>query len=145
MTSRFALVFDLKFFQVYAYLKRFGYTVRRAQGLPGYSEYGIYRHPLPVNTFVNYLKMKLVKLWNLATGILRVNWWTRFHPGLVSYFRGNVHYRMCYSYLSIGNRLIFSNSILIPIISRDTPVYTCSIPLTTANYELQGVLPRLEA
>lgn len=82
----------LEHYQVYAYLKRFGYTVRRAQSLPGYHEYAVYRHALPAVSFLSTIRARLTRLWNSMNSISQINWWSRFHPGIASYFQRTVHY-----------------------------------------------------
>jgi tRNA-splicing endonuclease subunit Sen54 len=57
--------------------------------------------------FLSSIKNLLIKMWNytgyLLSFKLRVNWWTRFHPGLVSYFHRTVHYRTHFFYLLPGD------------------------------------------
>lgn len=53
--------------------------------------------------FMSSIKNMCIKLWNYTSNLFRVNWWTRFHPGLSSYFHRTVHYRMNFPYLSSGD------------------------------------------
>ncbi|KAG8861286.1 tRNA-splicing endonuclease subunit sen54 [Serendipita sp. 411] len=80
-------------YQVYSYLKRFGYIVRRAQTLTGSPEYTIYRHPPMKLGWYHYFQQRINIIFSSFKGLLRIDWWARFHPSVVSYWKRALHYR----------------------------------------------------
>jgi tRNA-splicing endonuclease subunit Sen54 len=84
--------------QVYAYLKRFGYTVRRAHSLPSTKEYTVYHHPRQPTSPTVLIKHLFSRLYNSLQAFF-INPWHRFRPTVISYFRRDVHYRQSGFYL----------------------------------------------
>ncbi|CAG7855090.1 SubName: Full=Related to tRNA-splicing endonuclease {ECO:0000313/EMBL:CCA70308.1} [Serendipita indica DSM 11827] len=87
-------------YQVYAYLKRFGYTVRRAQPLPE-SEYVVFQHPLQKVSLWQRISLRISTLLALISRFLSGDWWTRFHPGIMSSLHKDAHYPSIFNRLRI--------------------------------------------
>ena len=68
---------DLTFerYQVYAYLRRFGYVVRRSDLPKSLPEWSVYRHPLPRKAgILSWLWSRWTRLLNVVAA-WRMNWW----------------------------------------------------------------------
>lgn len=70
--------------QVYSYLKRFGYIVRRAQSMASSEDYKVYHHLLPRFSLSKLIKAKLAEFWSMLG---------RFLAATKVFFRPEIHYR----------------------------------------------------
>ena len=89
---------DLTFerYQVYAYLRRFGYVVRRSDQPDSVPEWSVYRHLLPRKAgILSWIWSKWNRLLN-AVAAWRINWWKPICFGLLDQLWGrNLNPSMC--------------------------------------------------
>ena len=88
----------LERYQVYAYLRRFGYVVRRSNPPDSVPEWGIYRHLLPQKPgFLSWAWSKWNRFLTMVTS-WRINWWEPMCFGLIDRLWGrNLNSSMHYT------------------------------------------------
>jgi len=81
MIGKAGLTFER--YQVYAYLRRFGYVVRRSDPPDSLPEWTVYRHPLPHKAgFLSWIWSKWNRLLDMVAA-RTVNWWKPMCFGLL--------------------------------------------------------------
>ena len=80
MIGKTGLTFER--YQVYAYLRRFGYVVRRSDPPDSVPEWSVYRHLLPRAGFLSWIWSRWNHLLNTVAG-WKVNWWKPMCFGLL--------------------------------------------------------------
>ncbi|PVF99695.1 hypothetical protein CPB86DRAFT_702791 [Serendipita vermifera] len=82
----------LEHYQVYSYLKRFGYIVRRAYQPPSTPDYVSYTHPKAKASIFQLFQMRIQAIQGWFSSLLNKDPWSRFNVkfGLLS--RSQIHY-----------------------------------------------------
>jgi len=105
---------DLTFerYQVYAYLRRFGYVVRRSDLPDSVPEWSVYHHPLPRKVgILSWIWLNWNRLFK-AVAAWRVNWWKPMCFGLLDrswgrHLNSSTHYILDYEFV-IAHRCLES-------------------------------------